>query len=90
MRKSERAELLAILVDLQIRIAKISGTAEYLADVLGASDDDQVDRGVLLALSTRHAFLVENVERLQGHLWPSPLEDQSSKTPTPDHEAPFH
>jgi hypothetical protein len=39
MRKSERVMLVAILHDLQCRVAKLSGTVEYLADLIGADAD---------------------------------------------------
>jgi hypothetical protein len=88
--KSERAELFSILIDLQIRIAKISGTADYLADVLQASGGAEVDLGGLVALRTRQSYLEETAERLQGRLWTLLPEDQSAKKPTQDRGALSH
>jgi hypothetical protein len=93
MTRSERAELFCILIDLQIRLAKIGGSVEYLEAFLAAarrSGDAPDDHGVLSALRTRHASLGETAEQLQDHLWTSLLEGRSVKTPIPNPEALSH
>jgi hypothetical protein len=93
MTRSERAELSCILIDLQIRLAKIGGSVEYLEAFLAASrrsGDAPDDHGVLLALRTRHACLEETSALLQDHLWTSLLEGRCGQTPVQDPEALSH
>ncbi len=93
MTRSERAELFCILIDLQIRLAKLGGSVEYLEAFLAASrkaGEPADDHGVLLALRSRHASLGDISVQLQDHLWSSLLEGRSEQRPIPDPEALSH
>jgi hypothetical protein len=60
MRKAERTMLRAILHDLQCRVAKISGTVEYLAEFIGDdADASQEEAGVVGPRGTEHARLLD-------------------------------
>jgi hypothetical protein len=68
MTADERSELIAIAHDLRFRLAKLSGTVDYLTDALDVPPSVQGGPAVPVESRTRPACPPTRLERCQGHL----------------------